>query len=444
MNLPLNFDLVQQIQTTFRSLKYRNYRLFFFGQGLSLIGTWMQQVAVSWLVYRLTDSAMALGLIAFAGQIPSFVLAPVGGIAADRYSKHRILLVTQALSMIQASVLAWLTLSGKVDIWDLGLLSMILGVINAFDMPTRQAFVIEMIENNEDLGNAIALNSSMFNGARLVGPTLAGILISTAGESVCFVVNAVSYLAVIVSLLRMRMNPLRHCSTTVHPLKQLREAFVYAHRFSPIKYMIGFIGLISLVGLPYVVVIPIFASEVLHGGSQTYGLLLGATGTGALIGALYMAARKTVLGLGKLLAFSGMFFGAALMLFSLSASLWLSMGLLLLAGFGMMVLMASCNTLLQTMVEDDKRGMVMSFYMMAFMGMAPLGSLLAGFLAHRLGVHAALLIGGACCVLGSGLFARKLPFLREQVRPVYIKKGIIKELAQGLQSATGLTMPPEK
>lgn len=435
--------LEQQVKTTFRSLRYKNYRLFFFGQGISLIGTWMQGIAISWLVYRLTNSAMALGTIAFVSQISSFVLAPAGGIAADRYGKLRILLVTQTLSMVQASVLAWLVLSGHVEIWHLILLSMALGTINAFDLPTRQAFVVEMIDDEEDLSNAIALNSSMFNAARLIGPTVAGLIISLAGEGLCFLINALSYMAVIVSLCLMRPRQVVSTTTRVHPLRQMKSAFVYAYRFSPIKDVIAFIALISLAGMPYGVLMPIFSREILHGDSQTYGLLMGTCGIGALAGALYMAARKTVLGLDKLLAFSGGLFGAALVIFSFSTSLHLSMLLLLFSGFGLMVLMASCNTLLQTMVDDDKRGMVMSFYMMAFMGMAPMGSLLAGFLAHRIGAPYTLLIGGFCCVGGSVLFARKLPALREMIRPVYVKKGIISEVARGLQGATSLTIPPE-
>lgn len=434
---------VHQVKITFRSLKYRNYRLFFIGQSLSLIGTWMQRVAISWLVYRLSGSAMALGAIAFAGQFSSFLLAPVGGIAADRWRKHRILLLTQILSMLQASVLAWLVLSGRVEIWHLAVLSMVLGIINAFDMPVRQAFVIEMIEDTGDLGNAIALNSSMFNFARLLGPTIAGLIIFVSGEGLCFVINAVSYFAVIVSLCMMKTGAAAAISEPVHPLRQLKNAFVYSYRFAPIRYVIGLIGLMSLAGIPYVVLMPVFTSEILHGGSQTYGILMGTSGIGALTGALYMAARKSVLGLETLLVTAGMMFGTSLMLFSLSSSVWLSMGLLLFSGFGLMVLMAGCNTLLQTMVDDDKRGMVMSFYIMSFMGMVPLGSLLAGFLAHHIGAHYTLLIGGVCCVTGSGLFARKLPLMRKMVRPVYIKKGILPEVARGLQEATKLSAPPE-
>lgn len=427
------------MRTTFRSLKYHNYRLFFIGQGLSLIGTWMQQVAVSWLVYRLSHSPAALGAVAFAGQAPVFLLAPVGGIAADRCSKHRILLLTQILSMVQAAVLAALVLSGTAQVWQIGLLSLMLGTINAFDMPTRHAFVIEMIEDNADLGNAIALNSSMFNGARLAGPALAGVVISIFGEGLCFVLNAVSYLAVIGSLLRMKIGRFEPPSKPVHPLVQLKAGFAYVYRFSPVKSVIGFIAAMSLVGMPYAVLLPILAKTVLGGGPQTYGLLTGSAGAGALIGALYMAARKTVVGLGRMLVFGGSLFGVSLLALSAAQTVWASMGLLVLCGFGMMVLMAGCNTILQTMVDDNKRGIVMSIYMMALIGMAPLGSLAAGFMAHQLGMHQTLLIGGFLCLLTSGLFGWRLPRLREMVRPVYIKKGIIRPVADCSENTSNLT-----
>ncbi|MCE5187304.1 MAG: MFS transporter [Planctomycetaceae bacterium] len=435
--------LFSHLRTTFRSLKYRNYRLFFGGQSLSLIGTWMQQIAVSWLVYRLSGSSIALGTVAFAGQIPAFVLSPVGGVVADRFGRHRTLLVTQILSMVQASALAFLVVSGHIEIWHLVLFNTILGTINAFDMPTRHAFVIEMIESPEDLGNAIALNSSMFNGARLVGPTIAGVIIAAWGEGPCFVVNAASYTAVIASLVLMRFSRRRTPANTVHPLAQLKSGFDYAWHFAPIRFLILFMGLMSLLGLPYIVLLPVFAREFLGGGSQTYGVMMGAAGVGALAGALYMAARKTVLGFGRLLVFAGLLFGAALVLFALSSILWLSLALLVCAGFGMMLLTAGCNTLLQTMVDDDKRGMVMSIYISAFIGLAPVGNLGAGFLAYHLGAHVTVLIGGAAALVVTGLFALQLPALRERVRPVYIQKGILPRVTLGLQTAAPLTAPPQ-
>ncbi len=428
----------------FRSLKYRNYRLFFAGQSLSLVGTWMQRIAVSWLAYRLSNSALVLGIIAFSGQIPSFILAPVGGVAADRYSRHRILVVTQILAMLQALILAVLVLTGNIQIWHLGLLSAALGAINAFDMPTRQAFVVEMLEDSKDLSNAIALNSSMVNSARFMGALAAGVLIAAAGEGVCFLINAISYLAVIISLLMMRLKPRDIKTKHVHPIHQLKEAFVYAFGFPPVRYIILLLALVSLTGMPYMVLVPVFAKDVLHGGPRTFGFLMGASGIGALTAAFYMAARKTVLGLGRLIVAATVIFGTGLIVFSLSKVLWLSTAVMFFAGFGMMVNLAACNTVLQTLVDDDKRGRVMSIFAMAFMGMAPFGSLAAGALAHRIGAGCTLLIGGFCCIAGGVAFAFKLPAMRKMVRPIYIKKGIITEAGTAVQTAAELNIPPER
>jgi len=433
-----------RISTIFRSLRYRNYRLFFAGQSLSLIGTWMQSIAASWLAYRLSNSAMILGIIAFAGQIPSFILAPVGGVAADRYNRHRILLVTQTLATIQALILAVLVLTGHVAVWHLGLLSAVLGVINAFDMPTRQAFVVEMLEDSKDLSNAIALNSSMVNSARFIGASAAGVLIAAAGEGACFLINAISYLAVIVSLLMMRLSPREIKTRHVHPLQQLKEAFVYAFGFAPVRYIILLLALVSLTGMPYTVLMPVFARDILHGGPRTLGFLTGASGIGALTAALYMAARKTVLGLGRLIVIATIIFGTGLIVFSLSKVLWVSMAVMLFVGFGMMVNLASCNTVLQTVVDDERRGRVMSIFAMAFMGMAPFGSLAAGGLAHRIGAGYTLLIGGLCCIAGGVLFAGRLPMLRKMIRPLYVKKGIIPQASAGLATAAELNIPPER
>jgi MFS family permease len=432
------------ISTIFRSLKYRNYRLFFTGQSISLIGTWMQRIAVSWLAYRLSDSPLILGIVAFAGQIPSFILAPVGGVAADRYNKHRILIATQVLAMIQALILSVLVLTGHIAIWHLVLLSAVLGLINAFDMPTRQSFVVEMIDRGEDLSNAIALNSSMVNAARLLGPSVAGVLIAIAGEGMCFLINAISYLTVIVSLLMMRLTPRDIKTRDTHPLQQLKDAFIYAFGFAPVRYVILLLALVSMAGMPYVVLMPIFAKDILHGGPRTLGFLIGCSGIGALIAALYMASRKTVLGLGRLIVIATIIFGTTLVVFSLSKMLWLSMVVILWAGFGMMINLASCNTMLQTMVDDDKRGRVMSLFAMAFMGMAPFGSLIAGALAHKIGAGPTLFIGGIGCVIGGVLFAGKLPILRKMVHPIYVKKGIIPEAGAAVQTASELNIPPER
>jgi MFS family permease len=427
----------------FRSLKYRNYRLFFGGQSISLIGTWMQRVAMGWLVYRLSNSALVLGIVAFAGQIPGFLLTPFGGVAADRYSRHKLLIITQILSLIQAAVLSLLVLTDRVAIWHLVFLNIFLGVINAFDMPVRQAFVVEMIGKREDLGNAIALNSSMVNTAKMLGPSIAGILIAAVGEGMCFLLNAVSYLAVIASLFLMKITKVKTKPSPTTTWEQLKSGFAYAFGFAPIKYIIALLALVSLTGMSYIVLMPIFAKDILHGGPRTLGFLMGASGIGALTGVVYLAGRKSVLGLEKIIAISSGLFGIGLICFSLSASIWTSMFFMLLAGLGMMVQMASCNTVLQTMVDDDVRGRVMSFYIMAFIGVTPFGSLLAGSLAYRIGAANTLLMSGTFCVLGSVLFAIKIPSLRKMVHPIYARKGIIPEVTKGIQTATELTVPPE-
>jgi MFS family permease len=427
----------------FRSLKYRNYRLFFGGQSISLIGTWMQRVAMGWLVYRLSNSVLVLGIVAFAGQIPGFLLTPFGGVAADRYNRHKLLIITQILSLIQAAILSLLVLTDSVAIWHLVFLNIFLGTINAFDMPVRQAFVVEMIGKREDLGNAIALSSSMVNTAKVLGPSIAGVLIAAVGEGMCFLLNAISYLAVIASLFLMKITKVKTKSGLTTAWEQLKGGFAYAFGFAPIKYIIALLALVSLTGMSYIVLMPVFARDILHGGPRTMGFLMGASGIGALTGVVYLAGRKSVLGLEKIIAIASGLFGIGLICFSLSASIWTSMFFMLLAGLGMMVQMASCNIVLQTMVDDDVRGRVMSFYAMAFMGVTPFGSLLAGSLAHRIGAANTLLISGAFCVLGSVLFAMKIPSLRKMVHPIYARKGIVPEVTKGIQTATELSVPPE-
>ena len=413
------------LKLVFRSLSHRNYRLFFGGQGISLIGTWMQQVAMSWLVYRLTQSALLLGVVGFTSRIPTFLLASLAGVLADRWNRHHVLVMTQTLSMIQAMILAILVLTQTVAVWHIISLSLFLGLINALDIPTRQSFVVDMIEKKEDLGNAIALNSSIVNGARLIGPSVAGMLIATLGEGMCFLINALSFVAVILALLAMKITPKKREFQNSKVLQGLKEGFSYAFGFAPIRSVLLLLALVSLMGMPFTVLMPIFSEKVLHGGPKTLGFLLGATGVGAVSGSIYLASRKSVLGLGRIIVISSNLFGIGLIGFSLSHLFWLSLLTMLVAGFGMMVQMASSNTILQTIVEEDKRGRIMSFYAMAFMGMAPFGSLLAGSLANKMGAPATVMIGGVACVLGSGLFAKKLPTLREMTRPIYIEKGIL-------------------
>lgn len=426
-----------------RALRHRNYRLFFFGQGTSLIGTWLTRVATSWLVYRLTGSAWLLGLVGFAGQIPTFLLAPFAGVQVDRWNRHRVLVVTQVLAMIQSGLLAAFALTDTITVnWILAL-SVFQGLINAYDMPARQAFVVEMIEDRADLSNAIALNSSIVNMARLVGPSVAGVLIAAVGEGWCFFIDACSYVAVVGSLLAMRVTPRATTQRRGNMLHELREGFGYALGFAPIRAVLILLAVVSLMGTPYQILLPVMASEVLGGGAGTLGFLTAATGVGALFGALYLASRRSVLGLGKVIPLAAGAFGVGLIAFSQSKLLWLSLPLLLVVGGAMMVQMAASNTILQTIVDEDKRGRVMSFYSMAFFGMAPLGSLLAGGLAGILGAPYTIAIGGAVCLLGGAFFFRKLPELRRLVRPVYVRLGILPEIAAGMQGAAQQMTPPE-
>lgn len=428
----------------FRALSSRNYRLFFVGQGISLIGTWMQQIALSWLVYRLTDSVFLLGAVTFSSQIPSFLLGPFAGVLADKFNRHKVLLITQALSMLQASTLAALVLTGNIEIWHVLALSAFLGTINGFDIATRQAFVVEMVERREDLSNAIALNSSLFNMARLVGPTIAGLLIAAVGEGLCILINAVSYIAVLASLLLMRLKPFERVQQERKVWQSLKDGFRYAFGFPPIRALIIIVALLSLFGMPFTVLLPVFARDILYGGANTLGYLMGASGFGALSGALFLAQRKSVIGLGKVIICTMLIFGLALIAFSFSKMLLLSLVLMLFSGFGMIVTMASCNTLLQTLVDDDKRGRVMSLYSTAFMGMAPIGSMLAGSVAEQIGVGYTLAGCGLLCAVSIIPFAVNRPKLRRMVQPIYERLGIVPEIATGLQSASNLTAPPEE
>ncbi|MCC6543027.1 MAG: MFS transporter [Nitrospirae bacterium] len=426
-----------------RALRYRNYRLFFLGQIVSLTGTWMTHIATSWLVYRLTGSALLLGVVGFSGQMPAFLLSPLAGLIVDRHSRHRMLIMTQGLAMVQSFALAFLTLSDRITIPWLLVLCVFQGLINAFDMPCRQAFVVELVEDKKDLGNAIALNSSMFNLARLIGPAVGGILIAAVGEGWCFLLDAVSYSAVITALLAMTIkahSPARRIDSAI---SQLKEGVAYVVQSKPIRSIIGLLALVSLMGLPYTVLMPIFAGKILGGGPHTLGFLMAAIGTGALIGAFWLMGRKTVLGLDRVITAGSALFAAGLIAFSFSHTLLLSLALLVVSSCGFMVLMASSNTILQTIVDDDKRGRVMSLFIMAFMGPAPFGSLLAGFLSHAIGVPATLLFGGICCAGGAVWFYRQLPGIRKATRPIYLRLGIIQEIASGLETAAELSLPED-
>jgi len=413
-----------RISGVLRALRHRNFRLFFGGQLISLTGTWMQTVAQSWLVYRLTGSSVLLGTVGFAGQIPVFLLAAIGGTIADRHHRHRIIVATQASAMILALTLSALALTETVQVWHIIVLSALLGVVNAFDIPARQAFIVEMV-GKEDMMNAIALNSSMFNGARVIGPAVAGLLVASIGEGWCFFINGVSYLAVIAGLLMMRLGPRRRPDRTASPLENVKEGFRYARHTTPIRALLLLVGLVSLVGMPYTVLMPIFADRILHGGARGLGILMGATGVGALMGALIVASRSGVRGLGRLAATAAAGFGASLVLFAFSRWFWLSAVILVSTGFFMMLQMACVNTLIQSMVPDRLRGRVMAVYSMMFMGMAPFGALFAGLTADRLGAPVTVAVGGVVCMIGSAIFASHLPSLRGEARRLILAQGLV-------------------
>lgn len=424
------------LSNTFRALRHRNFQLFFIGQFLSLTGTWMQSVAQSWLVYQLTGSVVLLGMIGFAGQIPVFLIAPFGGAVADRYNRRKILVVTQTSAMLTAFILAILTLTGNIQVWHLFVLALFFGLANAFDIPTRQAFVSDMV-GREDLLNAIALNSSMFNGARIIGPAIAGILVALVGEGWCFFANAVSYIAVITGILLMKITPVireRKGST----LADIAEGFSFVATNAPVRGLLLLLGLISLMGMPYAVLMPIFADKILGGGSDTLGYLMGASGIGALAAALILASRKQVFGLGRWVAFASGAFGISIILFSFSNYFWLSLILLVPVGFSMMTQMSSSNTLIQAMVPDELRGRVMSVYSMMFMGMAPLGALLAGTLAGILGAPATVALGGAVCIIGSIIFSLRLPKLEFAGRRMIIAM----QMTAGVPASKASFQPP--
>jgi MFS family permease len=403
------------LPATLRALGYRNFQLFFGGQLISLIGTWMQNVAQAWLVYRMTGSSVLLGLVSFSGQIPVFLMAPVGGIVADRFPRRRVVIGTQTAAMLLAFVLAVLTLSGAVRIWHIFVLSALLGVVNAFDVPARQAFFVEMV-GREDLINAIALNSSMFNASRVIGPAVAGILVAGIGEGWCFFVNGVSYIAVIAGLLLMALQPRQPGHPPGSPLSDVIEGFRFVIGNAPIHHLMILLGFVSLTGMPFAVLMPIFAGQILHGGAKALGILMGASGVGALAGALLLASRETVRGLGRWVAVSAGAFGASLIAFTISRSFWVSCALLLPVGFSMMVEMGSSNTLIQTMSPDRLRGRVMSVYAMMFMGMAPLGAVLSGVTAARWGAPATVAGGGIVCIAAAAVFGWRWPGLRGEAR----------------------------
>ncbi|HLP71997.1 MAG TPA: MFS transporter, partial [Bacteroidales bacterium] len=404
-------DTSLRLDTIFRSLKYRNYRLFFSGQSISLIGTWMQRIAMPWLVYHMTGSELLLGVVSFAGQIPTFLLSPLAGVVTDRQNKYKVLLVTQIASLVQASVLAFLALTGTIELWHIVVLSVIMGCVNAFDVPTRHSLVIDMVENKDDLGNAIALNSLMFNGARLLGPSVAGLLLAVTSEGVCFLINAISYLFVIGSILMMRIEVRKSPVNNKQIFRELREGLNYAFGFAPIRHLLLLLTVVSLTGMSYQVLMPVYAKDILHGGSSTYGFMMGAAGLGALAGAIFLASRTTVLRLGRLIPATTILAGAGLIVLAFSRFFPAALLLMGTIGAGMMLQSSASNTILQTITDDDKRGRIMSLYTMAVMGTAPFGSLMSGALAKAIGTPNTILIFGICTIAGALIFLRKLPEL---------------------------------
>ncbi|MGA2091016.1 MAG: MFS transporter [Endomicrobiales bacterium] len=423
------------IKSTFRAFKNRNYWMFFVGQGTSLIGTWMQYIATSWLVYRLTGSAVLLGLVGFVSCIPSIILAPVGGVMADRCNKKTLLLITQILAMVQALVLAILVIKGMITVYWIVALNFMLGIINAFDVAARHSFVFEMVEDKEDLGNAIALNASMGNGARLIGPLIAGLLIASVGEGICFFINSVSYIVIIIALYAMKIPRKVKEFKKSNITADFREGLFYVYRSVPMRSILYLLGLVSLTGMSYQILMPVFAKQVLGGGPHTLGFLMGAVGFGALCGAIYLASRKNSYYLSALIPVSAAVCGFGLIAVSFSRLLWLSLILAAVSGCGMTVQAASSNTLLQTLVDDDKRGRIMAFYAMAIMGMAPFGSLIAGSLGGIIGAPHALLFSGILCVSGAFLFSEGIMSAKQTEPP---QEQYSSHLALGIESSEAL------
>jgi MFS family permease len=419
---------LQKFRNIFSSLHSPNYRRYFIGQGISLIGTWMQTLALSWLVYRLTGSVFLLGLVGFTSQIPTFILSPITGVLTDKYSRRKIMMLAQISFMLQSLIMAILVLFHLIMVWHIIVLSLLFGIISAFDTPARQSLVIDLIDNPKDLGNAIALNSAIFNGARLFGPAVAGIVIAIVGEGICFLLNSASYIAVIYALWRIKVQALQTEAKGTNIRKSFSEGIKYTFRSVPIRTLLMLLAALSLAGLPFTVLLPAFAKEILHGNSNTLGLLMSAMGAGALTAAIYMAGRSSVLGLGKIITRFSVIFGIALIAVSFSVNLQLSIYLLFFGGLGMIMSVAAINTLLQTIADEDKRGRVMSFYSMALMGTMPIGNLLAGSVASVIGIPYTLLAGGIITAIAGILFGINRKSFRKYIRPIYVQKGILPSL----------------
>lgn len=396
----------------------------------------MQRVALGWLVFRLTNSPFLLGIVSFSGELPIFLTTTFAGVLIDRWNKRRLLIITQVLAMIQALILSVLFFTNTILIWHIIVLSIFMGLINAFDMPCRQSLIIDLLEKREDIGNAIALNSSMFNLARLIGPTIAGILIATTGEGICFLLNAVSYLSAILALMAMKIKQKVISTKNKNIFEELKQGFIYAYNLMPIRYILLLIIVISLTGLSYIVLMPVVARVMLKGGPQTMGFLMTGSGIGALTGAFYLASRRNQTGLINMIPIATLIFGLGLITLSISRTIYLSIIIMFFVGFGMMSFNATSNTVLQTIVDDDKRGRVMSLYTMSFIGTAPFGSLLAGTLANKIGASFTILIGGIISVIIAGLFIQQLPKLKKTTDIISKKLGITPEISERIQTVS--------
>jgi MFS family permease len=425
---PLNIQVKLQTNAKiFASLRSRNYRMYFAGQSISLIGTWMQNVALSWLVYRLTGSVFLLGLVGFMSQIPMFILAPITGVLTDRFDRLRIMTLAQICFMLQALAMTLLVLFNLIAVWHIIALSLVFGIISAFDAPARQSLVIDLIDRREDLGNAIALNSAVFNGARLIGPAIAGITIALVGEGICFLINTLSFVAVIFALLKIKVPVRKIVARDTKLGKIFAEGFNYTFKTIPIRILLIQLALLSLVALPFIVLLPAYAKEILHGSADTLGYLMSSLGAGALTGAVYMASRKTVIGLGRIISLCSSTLGLMIVLSSFSNNTYFSLILFYFGGLSMILTIAAINTMIQTIADEDKRGRVMSFYAMALMGTTPIGNLMAGTIASGIGIPCTLLAGGVITIISGALFELKRKSLRKYIRPIYISKGIIPE-----------------
>jgi MFS family permease len=431
-------DKAEGLRAMVRAFRHQNFRLYFGGQSVSLVGTWVQQIALSWTIYQRTHSSLLLGLVSFAGQLPLFVLTPFAGVLVDRFDRHRILIITQTLAMLQAFALALVVSTGTLQVWNLIALNVFAGSVLAVDLTARQAFIVDMVGSGDDLPNAVALNAFVINGGRMLGPAIAGLLLTIVSPSVCFYLNAISYIPVIVALMAMKVAKQPVPSGESSAVEDLIEGIKYAMSFPPIWTVLLLVALISLAGLPYAVLMPIFAAEVLHGNAHTLGWLMAAPGIGALVATVYLASRKSVYGAGPRIAVGAIMFSGGLIAVGLARNLVVALVALAFVGMGMIIDLATSNTILQTIVDDDKRGRVMSLYTMAFMGMAPFGSLIAGATAHRFGVQPTMLCGGIICLIGGLIFAVRIPVLRPMVLPIYRRKGIIPEVAEGLQNVSAL------